>query len=56
LEIVVFSHAILNQFITSAVRAFCPSYFPHFASGLEPRHIGTRPKGTPFGLGRYPKP
>jgi len=34
--------------ITSAVRAFCPGYFPHFASGLEPRHIGARPKGTPF--------
>jgi len=31
---------------TSAVRAFCPGYFPHFVSGLEPRHIGVRPKGT----------
>ena len=33
---------------TSAVRAFCPDYFPHFVSGLEPRHIGARRKGTPF--------
>jgi len=41
---------------TSALRAFCPDYFPHFASGLEPRHIGARPKGTPFGLGYHPKP
>jgi len=41
---------------TSTLRAFCPGYFPHFASGLEPRHIGVRPKGTPFGLGCYPKP
>ena len=40
----------------SVVRAFCPGYFPHFASGLEPRHIGARPKGTPFGLGYHPKP
>jgi len=41
---------------TSAVRGFCPGYFSHFVSGLEPRHIGVRPKGTPFGLGCYPKP
>jgi len=34
---------------TSVVRTFCPGYFPHFVSGLEPRHIGVRPKGTPFG-------
>ena len=46
----------LSHTHTSAVRAFCPGYFPHFASGLQPTHIGTRPKGTPFGLGRYPKP
>jgi len=32
-------------FITSAVRAFCPGYFSHFALGLELRHIGARPKG-----------
>jgi len=38
---------------TSAVRAFCPDYFPHFVSGLEPKHIGARPKGIPFGLGCY---
>jgi len=25
----------------SAVRAFCPGYFSHFASGLKPRHIRT---------------
>jgi len=42
--------------ITSAERAFCPGYFSHFASGLEPRHIGARPKGTSFGLGYHPKP
>jgi len=41
---------------TSVVRAFCPGYFPHFASGLEPRHIGARPKGTHFGLDYHPKP
>jgi len=41
---------------TSTVRAFCPGCFPHFASGLEPRHIGARPKGTPFGLSYHPKP
>jgi len=36
---------------TSTERAFCPGYFSHIASGLEPRHIGARPKGTSFGLG-----
>jgi len=40
--------------ITSTVRAFCPGYFSHFASGLQPRHIGARPKGTSFGLGYHP--
>jgi len=39
------------EIITSAVRAFCLSYFSHFASGLEPRHIGARPKGTHFETG-----
>jgi len=38
---------IVSVYITSAVRAFCPDYVPHFASGLKPRHIGARPKG-PF--------
>jgi len=38
---------------TSAVKAFCPGYFPRFASGLELKHIGARP---PFGLGYHPKP
>jgi len=33
---------------TSAVRAFGSGYFRDSASVLEPRHIGTRPKGTPF--------
>ena len=41
---------------TTAVKAFCPGYFSHFVSGLEPRQIGVRPKGTHFGLGCYPKP
>ena len=41
---------------TSAVRTFYPDYFPHFASGLELRHIGVRPKGVTFSLGCYPKP
>ncbi|QCD87432.1 phosphoserine aminotransferase [Vigna unguiculata] len=40
----------------SAVKAFCPDYFSHFASDLEPRHIGARPKCTTFGLGYHPKP
>jgi len=45
----------LNQQVsaTSTLRIFCPDYFPHFASGLEPRHIGARPKGTPFRLGCF---
>jgi len=41
--------------VTSTVRAFCPGYFSHFVSGLEPRHIGARPKCIPFGLGYHPK-
>jgi len=41
---------------TTTVKVFCPDYFPHFASGLEPRHTGVRPKGTLFGLDCYPKP
>ena len=35
---------------TSAARTFGPGYFRHFASVLDPRHIGTRPKGGTFGL------
>jgi len=34
--------------VTSAVRAFGPSYFRHSTSVLEPRHIGARPKGDAF--------
>ena len=33
---------------TSAVKAFGPGYFRYSASVLEPRHIGVRPKDTPF--------
>jgi len=46
----------IKAYITSAERAFCPGYFRHFASGLEPRHIGARPKGISFGLGYHPRP
>ncbi|QCE10287.1 hypothetical protein DEO72_LG10g1515 [Vigna unguiculata] len=31
-----------------AVKAFGPGYFRYSASVLEPRHIGVRPKDTPF--------
>jgi len=40
---------------TSAGRAFGSSYFCHYASVLEPRHIRTRPKRLAFCLGSQPK-
>jgi len=43
-------HIVSNKFkktisFTSAVRTFGPGYFRHSVSILDPRHIGTRPKG-----------
>jgi len=39
---------MINGMYISVRRAFDPGYFCHFASILEPRHIGVRPKGGAF--------